>query len=275
LPSSEQLLNNPGALCNMVRRIAVAAGQITLNYFDMLELPAIGEKSDGSPVTTADRESEKFITSSLRDLMPDVPVIAEEETAGGLAQDLSTHEYFWLVDPLDATKEFMAGGENYTVNIGLVKKDTPVMGIVYAPALGVLYAGYGETALRWSEETGKDKKINVRQAPAAGLTVMSSLYHADDAAMDKFLSAFKVEKILKRASALKICAIAEGKADLYPRLGPTSEWDTAGAEAILRAAGGTLTDLQGKNLVYGSAERKFANPHFAAASFPWFDEETA
>lgn len=259
----------------MVRRIAVAAGHITLNYFDLLEIPMIGEKSDGSPVTTADRESEKFITGSLRDLTPDIPVIAEEETGTGLSQDLSAHEYFWLVDPLDATKEFMAGGENYTVNIGLVKEDTPVMGVVFAPALGVLYAGYGETALRWSEDTDKEKKIQVRQAPAAGLTVMSSQYHADDAAMDKFLSAFKVEKILKRASALKICVIAEGKADLYPRLGPTSEWDTAAGEAILRAAGGTLTDLQGKNLVYGSADRKFVNPHFAAASFTWFEEEAA
>lgn len=254
----------------MVRRIAVGAGHITLEYFDMIRPGEITEKGDGSPVTSADRESEKFITKSLRDLTPDIPVVGEEATGAGKISDLSQHEYFWSVDPLDATKEFIAGGENYTVNIGLVKKDTPVLGVVYAPALGVLYAGFGETALRWSETTGKDKKISVRQPPAAGLTVMSSLYHADDAAMDKFLSPFKVEKILKRASALKICAVAEGKADIYPRLGPTSEWDTAGAEAILRAAGGTLTDLEGKKLVYGCADRKFANPQFAAASFEWF-----
>ncbi len=254
----------------MVRRIAVGAGHITLEHFDMVRPGEVSEKGDGSPVTSADRESEKFISEGLRALTPDIPVVAEEATGAGGLNDLSQHEYFWSVDPLDATKEFIAGGENYTVNIGLVKKDTPVLGVIYAPALGVLYAGFGETALRWSEATGKDKKISVRQPPSAGLTVMSSLYHADDAAMDKFLSAFKVEKILKRASALKICAVAEGKADLYPRLGPTSEWDTAGAEAILRAAGGTLTDLQGRPLVYGCVDRKFANPHFAAASFDWF-----
>jgi 3'(2'), 5'-bisphosphate nucleotidase len=270
LPSSEQLLKNPGALCNMVRRVAVAAGQITLEYFDMLG-DGIDQKGDGSPVTKADRASEQHITRALMELTPDIPVIGEEASAAGKCPALENCEHFWSVDPLDATKEFIAGGENYTVNIGLIKKDTPIMGIIYAPALGVLYAGYGETALRWSEDTDKEKKIYIRQPPAAGLTVMSSLYHSDDRAMDKFLQGFKVEKVIKRASALKICAIAEGRADLYPRFAPTSEWDTAAGDAILRAAGGFLTDMEGKPLRYGNAANNFVNPHFAASSFAWFE----
>jgi 3'-phosphoadenosine 5'-phosphosulfate (PAPS) 3'-phosphatase len=104
---------------------------------------------------------------------------------------------------------------------------------------------------------------------------MSSQYHSDDAKMDKFLSSFKVEKILKKPSSLKICMVAEGKADLYPRLAPTSEWDTAAGEAVLRAAGGILTDMNGKPLQYGGVERKFINPEFVAASFEWFGEEDA
>lgn len=257
----------------MVRRIAVEAGHITLQYFDMVEESGVDRKGDGSPVTLADRASEQHITQSLQDLTPGIPVIGEEASAVGTCPDLGSCEYFWSVDPLDATKEFIAGGENYTVNIGLIHKTTPVMGIIYGPALGVLYAGYGETAIRWNEDTGKDKAIQVRQTPAAGFTVMSSLYHSDDTAMDRFLKDFKVEKILKKASALKICAVAEGKADLYPRFAPTSEWDTAAGDAILRAAGGFLTDLTGKPLTYGNADKNFVNPNFAAASFEWYAVE--
>jgi 3'(2'), 5'-bisphosphate nucleotidase len=255
----------------MVRRIAVEAGHITLQFFEMIDSAGAEQKGDGSPVTKADHESEKYIAKALRDLTPDIPVVAEEEIAKGAIPDITKTEHFWLVDPLDATKEFIAGGENYTVNIGLISNGVPSLGVVYAPALGALYAGFGEKAIRWSEDTGKEKDIRVRQAPAAGFTVMSSQYHADDTRMDKFLEPFKIEKILKRASSLKLCMLAEGKADLYPRLGQTSEWDTAAGEAVLRAAGGMLTDMNGKPLEYGGVSRNFVNPHFVAAAFPWFE----
>ncbi len=256
----------------MVRRITVAAGHITLKYHEMVEPHHIDEKGDGSPVTQADHEAEEYIERALRNLTPDIPVIAEEAIGKGNIPDLGAHDYFWLVDPVDATKEFISGGDNYTVNIGLIHKAVPVLGVVYAPALGLLYAGHGETAIRWSEDTDKDKSIRVRSAPAAGLTVMSSQNHADDARMDKFLQGFKVGKILKRSSSLKICMVAEGKADMYPRLGPTSQWDTAAGDAVLRAAGGIVTDIEGKPLVYGRRGKGFENPHFVASSFEWFDK---
>ena len=253
----------------MVRRLAVAAGHLTLDYFDQNTGASTGEKRDGSPVTPADHAAEEVIIKGLRDLTPDIPVIAEETASAGNFPDTVLQQYLWLVDPIDATREFIAGGENYTVNIGLVRKGTPVLGVVYAPALGVLYAGYGDKAIRWSEDTGKDKTISVRLPPPEGLTVMSSLYHADDTRLDKFLQPFKVAKILKRPSSLKICMVAEGKADLYPRLGPTSEWDTAAGEAILRAAGGNLSDMKGHPLVYGGKGQNFINPEFVASSFNW------
>lgn len=264
---TDKLLQNPAALCNMVRRVAVEAGHLTLKYFDGEFDNPTDEKHDGSPVTLADREAEKFIVSALRDITPEIPIIAEEGTSG--AVDLSGQDCFWLVDPLDATKEFIAGGENYTVNIGLVQKGMPTLGVIFAPALGTLYAGHSGKAVRWNETTGKDKDISVRQTPAAGLTVMSSLYHAEDGKMHAFLESFKVEKILKKPSSLKICAVAEGKADMYPRFGPTCEWDIAAGEAILRAAGGVFTDIKGAAMEYGRSDRKFENPFFVAAAFDW------
>ena len=152
----------------MVRRIALGAGALTLEYFDGIQ--QVVHKNDGSPVTLADHAAEAFIKKGLAELTAEIPVVAEEAAGKGERVDVSGHEYFWLVDPLDATTEFIAGGENFTINIGLVKNGAPVLGVVYAPALGVLYAGYGETALRWSENTGKDKPIRVRRVPDAGLT---------------------------------------------------------------------------------------------------------
>jgi 3'(2'), 5'-bisphosphate nucleotidase len=268
LISPEKLFKNPGALTNMVRRIALEAGDITLEYFEM---PGIAEeKSDGSPVTIADREAEKFIHHSLKELLPDVPIIGEEACAAGTLPDLNNAEYFWLVDPLDGTKEFISGGGDYTVNIALIHKGAPMLGVVYAPAKGVLYAGHGETAIRWLAESEAEKQITVRNAPKAGITVMSSTSGGDTYKFDKFLEGFKVEKILKRGSSLKICLIAEGKADMYPRFGATCQWDTAAGDAILRAAGGFLTDSEGKPLVYGGSDPKFLNPEFVASSFEWF-----
>jgi 3'(2'), 5'-bisphosphate nucleotidase len=276
VPSAEQLLQNPGALCNMVRRIVLEAGEIVLKYFESQDTTHIESKADGSPVSIADREAETFITMSLHQLLPDVPVIGEEAAELGKLPDLTNAEYFWLVDPLDGTKEFISGGTDFTVNVALIHKGEPVLGVVYAPEAGYLYAGHGEgTALRWSAETEHDKFIKVRKSPKEGLTVVSSLHHGDGSKLEKFLEQFKIEKILKRGSSLKICSVAEGKADIYPRFGPTCEWDTAAGDAVLRAAGGVLTDLEGKPLTYGHADRKFLNPEFVACSFEWFGREDA
>lgn len=268
---SEKLLTHRPALCNIVRRIAIAGGELCLDYFDEAGYAGAQTKADGSPVTLADQKVEELIIAKLHEILPHIPVIAEESCAAGHETDLSVAEYFWLIDPLDGTKEFIDGSSDYTVNIALIHKDAPVLGIIYAPALGELYAGYitqdGMTkAFRWFEDTGKEKDIHVRKSPAEGLTVISSRTHANTPKLEQFLSHYKVSKILKRGSSLKLCAVASGKADMYPRLGPTCEWDTAAGDAILRACGGGVRDLQGNLFTYGRKGPKFLNPSFFAAS---------
>lgn len=268
---TSKLLANPEALCNMVRRIALDAGEIIMKYYEDLDGLEIDSKHDDSPVTLADREAETFIQMSLEQLTLDIPVIGEEAVALGKKTSVEGHEYFWIVDPLDGTKEFMNGGEEFTVNIALVKNAKPVLGVVYAPALGELYAGHGEgTAIRWSQDTDTEKPISVRPPPKGGLNVVASKSHGDAQRLEKFLEQFKVEKLIKRGSSLKICVIAAGKADIYPRLGPTCEWDTAAADAVLQAAGGVITDVNGERLKYGGANPKWLNPEFVACSFEWF-----
>lgn len=268
---TQKYLGNMGALCNIVRRMAVEAGEITLKYYDGLEDAQVTAKQDGSLVSLADQEAEAYIQKALADLTPDIPFVGEESAAAGQLPDLKQEDYFWLVDPLDGTREFVNGSEDFTVNIALIHKGAPVMGVVYIPVTGVLYAGHAPgTAVRWSEDTGKDKSIKVRIPPKAGLTVVASKSHGDQERLEQFLNDFKINKIIKRGSSLKICAVAEGRADIYPRLGPTCEWDTGAADAVLRAAGGMITDTKGKPLIYGGADPKFLNPEFVASAFEWF-----
>lgn len=267
--ASQKLLNHPQAVCNMVRRIAVEAGDHILQYYDESGSQS-EQKDDGSPVTIADRESEAIILRGLIAMMPDVPVVAEESVASGQIPDLAGQDWFWLVDPLDGTKEFIKGSPDFTVNIALIHRGQPVIGVVYVPVPGELYAGCGPgTATRWLAETEHEKPITVRDLPARGLTVMESKNHRIDADQDRFLESFKVDKRLRRGSSLKICMIAAGRADLYPRLGPTCEWDSAAGDAVLRSAGGMITDLDGAPMTYGHAERKFLNPYFVASSGFW------
>lgn len=270
---SEKLLQHLPALCNTVRRIAIEAGHVTLEHFDEAGYQGAQDKTDGSPVTVADHAAEAIIEKALRELMPDIPIVAEEAAAAGKLPEIAGKEYFWLVDPLDGTKEFISGSGDYTVNIALIHNGKPVVGVVYTPVNGELYAGCGPgTAVRWLEKTGNEKNINVRAAPAAGLTVVASRNHGDPGRLDTFLSHYKVERLIKRGSSLKICAVAAGKADVYPRFGPTCEWDTAAGDAVLRSAGGCITDMKGATLLYGKQNGKFLNPEFIAAGdgFPLY-----
>ena len=264
---STKLLSHPPALCNIVRRIAIEAGEITLEYFDEAGFEGANAKADGSPVTLADQKAEELIEKALKETLPDIPVVGEEAVAEGCCPDLCGAEYFWLVDPLDGTKEFISGSGDYTVNIALIHKGVPVLGVVYAPAKGELYAAHGPgTAVRWLEGTDKEKEIRVRKPPKEGLTVVASRNHGSGDKLDQFLSQYKIEKLIKRGSSLKICAVAAGKADVYPRFGPTCEWDTAAGHAVLLGAGGVLTDISGASLVYGGADPKYLNPEFIASS---------
>lgn len=273
---SSKLLLHRAALCNAVRRIALEAGEITLEYFDETGYDGADIKGDGSPVTLADQEAEKLIQKRLEEMLPTIPMVGEESNAAGHKPDLTGHEYFWLVDPLDGTKEFISGNGDYTVNIALIHKGYPVLGVVHAPAIGELYAGYIEEngttkAIRWLEETGSEKEIRVRRPPKEGLTVVASKSHGSAQRLEQYLSEYKIEKLAKRGSSLKICIIAAGKADLYPRFGPTCEWDTAAGDAVLRAAGGIINDLKGNALTYGGADPRFLNPEFIAAPRDFFE----
>lgn len=271
---THKLLKNRKALMNIVRRIAVGAGNITLEYFEDPEAQDVDSKNDGSPVTIADKKAEDYISRGLKEVLPEVLMVGEETYQDTDLSSLSQEEYFWLVDPLDGTKEFISGSGEYTVNIALIHRGSPVMGVVYAPVTGTLYAGFIEEdghreALIWREDDDKEKPIYVRQPPARGLIVISSKSHGSASELDKFLEDFKIDKTMKKGSSLKICMIAAGKADLYPRHGPTCEWDTAAGHAVLLAAGGDITDFQGLSLKYGTANPKFLNPYFVAAGFDW------
>ena len=226
---------------------------------------AVLGKPDSSPLTEADLRAEAIITPALRALLAGVPVIAEEAHARGECQQRVGQggAAFWLVDPLDGTREFVARNGEFTVNIALVRDGEPVLGVVFAPALGRLYAGeHGRAA--WLDDEGGRREIRCRQVPAAGLTVATSRVHGDRAAVDALLQGQPVAQHLSAGSSLKFGLLACGQADVYPRYGRTMEWDTAAGHAVLRAAGGEVLDLMGQPLTYGKPG--FENPHFVAVA---------
>lgn len=263
--ASERILQYPKALCNQVKRIVLEAGQATLPYYDMVETLHVTTKADGSPVTEADKIAEAIIEKGLREIVPSVPMIGEEAVSEGRIPDLSQADYFWLVDPVDGTKGFASG--DYTVNVALIHKGEPVMGIIYAPVHGDLYTGCGPgEATRTLESTGTEKPITVRDIPREGFTIVTNRTSDPFGKIEKFLERFKVNKTIRLGSSLKLCLIASGKADLYPRFGQISEWDIAAGDAILRSAGGSIIDLDGNSLTYGHADKKFISPEFIASA---------
>ncbi|MGE0081905.1 MAG: 3'(2'),5'-bisphosphate nucleotidase CysQ, partial [Thiohalomonadaceae bacterium] len=203
--------------------------------------------------------AEALILPALAALTHDVPVIAEEAVADGNVPAVA--ERFWLVDPLDGTKEFISRNGEFTVNVALVENGLPVLGVVFAPAIGRLFGGVvGEAA--FVEDAAGRRPIHCRVPPAQGLTVVASRSHGDAAALDAFLAGRKVDKLINAGSSLKLCLVASGEADVYPRLGRTMEWDIAAGHAVLAAAGGRVTQVDGAPFVYGKPD--FANPHFVA-----------
>lgn len=239
---------------------ARAAGDVTLKYFRTAT--AVNDKSDGSPVTLADQEAEEVINSALHMLAPDIAVLGEEAVAAGRIPDISSGRFF-CIDPLDGTREFISGGVEYSVNIALLDNFRPVMGLIYAPATGQLYYAAEGKAFR-QKQGGPIEQIHTRPAPAEGLTVLTSKRHGQNQKLDDFLSVYNVREVLSSSSAIKFCTVAEGAADLYVRLGPTSEWDTAAGEAIVAAAGGRVTDMDGRRMSYGKTSVKFLNSSFLA-----------
>ncbi len=219
---------------------------------------AVEQKGDCSPVTEADRAAEAILLRALAAHAPGVPVVAEEEVAAGRVPMLGP--IFFLVDPLDGTREFVAGGDDYTVNIGLVVDATPRLGLVLAPEQGRLWAGVvGEGA--YVEQSGERRAIAVRE-PGSPLLAVASKSHLNAATVDYLAAAAPGCGHVSVGSSLKFCLVAEGAADLYPRLSPTSEWDTAAGHAVLLAAGGRVDALDGAPLGYGKPQ--FLNPGFVA-----------
>jgi 3'(2'), 5'-bisphosphate nucleotidase len=249
---------NPSDFLETLAAVAQRAGQAILTIYagDF----AVRQKSDDSPVTEADEAAENIILEELKKLTPNIPVVSEEAAEAGDKPSRNVKR-FWLVDPLDGTKEFVKRSGEFTVNIGLIEDGVPVLGVVQAPVLDLLFVG--EASRAWKKQGGGPwVAIHCRQEPAEGLSVVASRSHGDPDKIEAYLKGRKIAQMVKAGSSLKICRIAEGLADVYPRFGPTSEWDTAAGHAVLLGAGGRLETLDGQPLRYG--KDSILNPDFVA-----------
>ena len=245
----------------LVEDIAVAAAEAGEAILKIVEGGfEVESKDDLSPVTIADRAAELIILAALAKAAPGVPVVAEEEVAAGRIPAFD--DTYFLVDPLDGTKEFIRGGDDYTVNIGLIAGGSPLLGAVFAPARGTIYAGLaGEGA--WLRDGEGRRAISVR-ARGPAITAVASKSHFNQPTADYLAEAVGECDYVGIGSSLKFCIVAEGKADIYPRLAPTSEWDTAAGHAVLLAAGGRVDGPDGDALRYG--KRAFLNRGFVATA---------
>jgi len=264
-------------LISFLNQLAIRAGEEILEIY--AEPFEVSSKTDGSPVTIADAAAEKIILAGLAERFPGVPVVAEEAVEAG---DLpAVGDRYFLVDPLDGTKEFLKKNGEFTVNIALVEDGRPVFGVVAAPALGEIYWGRGPgadaaalgAAFRGKIENGavaQTEPISVRQVPADGLTVLASRSHMSEETAD-FIARYQVAEQVSVGSSLKLCWVAAGRADLYPRLAPTMQWDIAAGDAVVRAAGGAVVYAEtGEDFSYRVPENAtkddLRNPHFLAVS---------
>lgn len=251
-------------LLESITKVAREAGDLILQVYatDF----AVRGKEDASPVTEADERAEALILKALATIAPAIPVVAEESVAAGRVPDIGGPSgRFWLVDPLDGTKEFISRNGEFTVNIALIEHGEPVLGVVLAPALGPLGRLFGgcRGSGAFVEDGDGRRTIRCRAVPDAGLTVVASRSHGDAAALDAFLAGRKLASLTNAGSSLKLCLVAAGEADLYPRLGRTMEWDIAAGHAVLAAAGGSVCRIDSDEpLTYGKPG--FENPHFFA-----------
>ena len=248
--------------------VAISAGQAISAHYAQGKI-AVEAKADASPVTQADLDAEAVILAGLASAFPAIPIISEEAAAAGQVPE--TGGRFFLVDPLDGTKEFISRNGEFTVNIALIEDGAPVAGVVLAPALGQVFYGDRQTGARVAPVdggvVGAFTPIRIRPAPQDAITAVASRSHAG-AETTAYLEAFGVGDCVSAGSSLKFGLVASGKADLYPRMGRTMEWDTAAGDAVLRAAGGMVLCDDGEPLAYGKRVRAgdspFSNPHFVA-----------
>jgi 3'(2'), 5'-bisphosphate nucleotidase len=250
-------------------RVAQEAGRAILQIYEGKDLD-IAFKSDKSPLTRADMAAHHLIVTELQKLTPALPVLSEESKSIPY-QDRHYWDTYWLVDPLDGTKEFISRNGEFTVNIALIQKGTPVLGVVHAPLLELTYfAVRGEGAFRQKSAEGP-VKVAVNDYCGGNLKIVGSRSHLGES-LKYFLQSLKNHELVSMGSSLKFCLIADGTAHFYPRLGPTMEWDTAAGQCLVEQAGGVVTDLQGKPLSYNKPN--LLNPSFVAngTSSNWWQE---
>ncbi len=252
-----------------VRTIAQQAGAAIMQVYSGKY--QVDTKSDGSPLTTADRRSHEIVVSGLRKLTPQIPVLSEESEQR-VHDERRTWPVFWLVDPLDGTKEFIKGNGEFTVNIALIEGDQPLLGVVHTPARSITHWAHQNGEAYKANENKAPQRLTVRSFNGGQATVVASRSHGRGALkvfLERLQSAEGKYEVISLGSALKVCLVAEGSADVYPRLGPTSEWDTAAAHCVLNVAGGKLIDTTGKELVYNKSD--ILNPWFLAIGAGGYD----
>jgi 3'(2'), 5'-bisphosphate nucleotidase len=244
-------------LLKAIEQLSVAAGQAIMEIYESGDF-GVDHKADDSPLTKADLASHQVIAEGLKTLTADIPVLSEESADIPFEERQSWQKY-WLVDPLDGTKEFIKRNGEFTVNIALIESGKPVLSVVYVPVSQVIYAAAKGVGV-FKVEDGKRSSIGVMKNSRFKPTVVGSRSHMSDE-VKTYLERLGQHELVSMGSSLKFCLVAEGKADLYPRLGLTSEWDTAAAQCIVEQAGGQVVTLDGEPLMYNTKD-SLLNPHF-------------
>ena len=247
--------------------ISVDAGEVILNYYN--ENVDVIYKDDKSPLTKADLASHKIITDSIKKITPDIPILSEEEFIDWKIR--KKWKKYWLIDPLDGTKEFIKKNDEFTVNIALIENNRPILGVIYTPALNELFysiKNFGSYKILTKKKLNtlkEAKRISINKKKSNKIKIVGSRSHSNPI-LDKWINKnFNEFDILQKGSSLKFCLIAEGSADIYPRFGPTSEWDIAAGHIILEEAGGKLKSIDNKEILYNEKEN-ILNPEFFAYS---------
>ena len=247
--------------------ISVDAGEVILNYYN--ENVDVIYKDDESPLTKADLASHKIITDSIKKITPDIPILSEEEFIDWKIR--KKWKKYWLIDPLDGTKEFIKKNDEFTVNIALIENNRPILGVIYTPALNELFysiKNFGSYKILTKKKLNtlkEAKRISINKKKSNKIKIVGSRSHSNPI-LDKWVNKnFNEFDILQKGSSLKFCLIAEGSADIYPRFGPTSEWDIAAGHIILEEAGGKLKSIDNKEILYNEKEN-ILNPDFFAYS---------
>ncbi|MDC0064455.1 3'(2'),5'-bisphosphate nucleotidase CysQ [Gammaproteobacteria bacterium] len=253
--TEKNILNND--LVQKLLDISIKAGQAILDIYNDLEIEVI-EKKDSSPLTKADLASHNIIVSELSNLTPDIPILSEE-SIGIPFNTRKEWSQYWLVDPLDGTKEFIKRNGEFTVNIALIRNNTPIFGVIYVPVSDEIYWGSKEGSY-YKKTDGTIIKIQISNESSETMKIVASKSHQSEM-LSSILANIKEYELINKGSSLKFCMVAEGSADIYLRLGLTSEWDTAAGEAIVHYAGGHVIATSGELIKY-NAEKSILNPNF-------------